>query len=192
MDQQQRSGFWSTLPGILTGSAALITAATGGYLALDRVSGPSAAASTHQAEAPADPKPAAAGPSQPGAAPAPTPAIAADSTPAGPSAAEIPAAVVDSGGAASPPADARPSFDCARAATVVENMLCSDAGLADRDRRMADQYKALRGALPAGVRSQLLQSQRLFLRQRSDCRSSQCLADLYDVRLRQLAEFASN
>ncbi|MFL6741995.1 MAG: lysozyme inhibitor LprI family protein, partial [Sphingomicrobium sp.] len=104
---------------------------------------------------------------------------------------EVPA---DSGGSTGPIAtgEPRPSFDCARAATVVENMLCSDAGLADRDRRMADQYKALRGALPDGVRSQLLQSQRLFLRQRSDCRSSQCLADLYDVRLRQLAEFASN
>ena len=81
---------------------------------------------------------------------------------------------------------------CARAATGVETMLCSDAGLADRDRRMAMQYSALRGALSPSVRSQLLQSQRLFLRQRSDCRSSQCLADLYDVRLRQLGEFAAN
>jgi hypothetical protein len=40
--QDRRSGFWSTLPGILTGSAALITAATGGYLAFHSSSPPAA------------------------------------------------------------------------------------------------------------------------------------------------------
>jgi len=192
MDQEQRSGFWSTLPGLLTGSAALITAVTGGYLAYDRSPGGPGLTSLHPTEGAAEARPFAAGQPQSAAPSGATPAIAADSAPTGPSAAEIPATVVDSGGAAGPPADARPSFDCARASTAVENMLCSDAQLADRDRRAAQQYFALRGSLPPGVRSQLLESQRLFLRQRSDCRSSQCLADLYDVRLRQLAEFASN
>jgi hypothetical protein len=190
MEQEQRSGFWSSLPGLLTGSAALITAVTGGYLAYDRSPAGPGSASAHPAEVGAEAKPLAV--SQP-QSPAPaTPAAAAESALIAPSAAEMPATVVDSGGTASPPADARPSFDCGRAATVVETMLCSNAGLADRDQRMAAQYRALRGTLPPDVRSQLLQSQRLFLRQRSDCRSSQCLADLYDVRLRQLAEFASN
>ena len=192
MEQEQRSGFWSSLPGLLTGSAALITAVTGGYLAYDRSPANPAAASVRSAEPAANVKPLAASESPPVVAPTPTPAVAADSTPSGPSAPEVPATVIDSGAAAGPPVDARPSFDCARAATVVETMLCSDAGLADRDQRMAAQYRALRGSLPPDVRSQLLQSQRLFLRQRSDCRTSRCLADLYDVRLRQLAEFASN
>jgi hypothetical protein len=194
MDQEQRSGFWSSLPGVLTGSAALITAATGGYLAFDRTSDQASAANHPQAEASAEPKPAAASSSQPAAPLAPTPAVATDAAPAAPSSSDVPAAVVDSGGAAPSvvTGEAHPSFDCARASTAVENMLCGDAQLADRDRRASQQYFALRGSLPPSVRSQLLQSQRLFLRQRSDCRSSQCLADLYDVRLRQLAEFASN
>jgi uncharacterized protein len=71
-------------------------------------------------------------------------------------------------------------------------MLCSDVGLADRDWQVAAQYHALRGSLPSTVRAQLLQSQRYFLERRSACATSQCLADLYDARLRQLSEFASN
>jgi len=191
MDQEQRSGFWSSLPGVLTGSAALITAVTGGYLAFDRTSDKASAAGTHQANGPAESKPAAASSPQTEAQPAPTPVVAADPAPATPA---VPAAFPDSGGSAGPVAtgEPRPSFDCARASTAVESMLCSDVALADRDRRASQQYFALRGRLPPDVRSQLLQSQRLFLRQRSDCRSSQRLADLYDVRLRQLAEFASN
>ena len=192
MEQEQRSSFWATLPGLLTGSAALITAVTGGYLAYDRSPANPAAAGAHPTDGAAEAKPLAAGQPQSAAPPAASPAVAADSTPVAPPAAEVPATVVDSGGGASAPTDARPSFDCGRAATIVETMLCSDAGLADRDQRMAAQYRSLRGALPPDVRSQLLQSQRLFLRQRSDCRTSRCLADLYDVRLRQLAEFASN
>jgi hypothetical protein len=39
---ERRPGFWSTLPGILTGAAALITAATGGYIAYTRPSSSSA------------------------------------------------------------------------------------------------------------------------------------------------------
>lgn len=54
--EQQRSGFWSTLPGILTGTAALITAATGGYLAFNRA--PANDGSARNAEQPAEPKPA--------------------------------------------------------------------------------------------------------------------------------------
>jgi len=188
MEQEQRSGFWSSLPGILTGSAALITAATGGYLAYDKASPAMPAPSPSAAEA-AKPTPApelAAVPTK--RQPAEAPAVATVQ----PAGAELPVATVDPPPPVVASVDARPSFDCARAATLVETMICGDTQLADRDRRAAQQYFALRGSLPSGVRTQLLQSQRLFLRQRSDCRSSQCLSDLYDVRLRQLAEFASN
>ena len=44
-------------------------------------------------------------------------------------------------------AAARPSFDCRRAGSRSERMVCSDAALAARDRRMASQfYSALAGA----------------------------------------------
>jgi hypothetical protein len=185
MEEQQRSGFWSTLPGILAGSAALITAATGGYLAFDRTSSNPAVAKPSQMEAPAEPKPLA----------------LVGATPAEAAGSEVRAAVAGLDGrtnAPSPPprpnatGAPKPSFNCALAATVVETMLCSDVGLAERDRQVAAQYFTLRGTLPPNVRSQLLQSQRYFLDRRSECTTDACLSEVYDNRLRQLAEFASN
>jgi len=166
MEQDQpRSGFWTTLPGILTGMAALISAGTGGYLALNRGSDKATAASVHQAQGPAESKPL--------ALVGPTPAEAA----------------LPRQAATGKP---RPAFNCALASTSVETMICSDVGLAERDRQVATEYFALRGSLPPGVRSQLQDSQRHFLDRRNDCTSSECLVQVYDNRLHQLAEFASN
>jgi hypothetical protein len=185
-EEQQRSGFWSTVPGIMTGMAALISAATGGYIAISRIADKPVAPISPQTAPPAQ--------FQPAAAAAATPAQAPTAT--APAALVEPAASAAAAPAADPPRPAvtgppRPSFNCALASTAVENMLCSDAELADRDRRAARLYFALRGTLPPSLKSQLLQSQKRFLDQRSDCASSECLADLYDVRLRQLAEFDS-
>jgi hypothetical protein len=177
MEEQQRSGFWSTLPGILTGSAALITAATGGYLAMDRTK-PS------PTEASANAKPL--------GLVGPTPAEAAAPEIHAPVA---PEARADPPPAAPPPVAAgtpRPSFNCALASNAVETMVCGDVGLADRDRQVARQYFALRGQLPPDAKSQLLDSQRYFLKRRSACTSNACLAEVYDERLRQLAGFATN
>ena len=182
MDEQQRSGFWSTLPGILTGAAALITAATGGYLAFDRTTGSPVIVKPSQLEAPAEPKPLGLVGATP--AEAATPELRAPAVnPANP--VPAPPGQIASG-------QPRPSFNCALAATGVETMICSDVELAERDRQVAAQYFQLRGSLPPNVRSQLLQSQRYFLERRSGCASSECLAAVYDNRLHQLAEFASN
>jgi uncharacterized protein YecT (DUF1311 family) len=186
--EQQRSGFWATLPGLLTGAAALITAATGGYIAFDRTQKATAATAPDTPSA-VEPKAATAIAPVADAGMAKPPAPS-DTAPAGTAGFEAHAPAV---GAAPPsPRQARPAFDCARASTAVETMVCSDAELADRDRQVAQQYFALRGSLPPHVRSQLLQSQRQFLQLRSDCPNSECLATLYDVRLRQLAQFAAN
>src|SRR5258705_2595726 len=182
MDEQQRSGFWSTLPGILTGSAALITAATGGYLAFDRTQANPGTGKSPQMEVPAEPKPLA----LVGATPAEASTSEARAPAAGPA---NPAPAPPHQNATGAP---KPSFNCALASTAVETMLCSDAGLAERDRQVAPQYFVLRGTLPPNVRSQPLQSQRYFLAQRSECTTSQCPSDVYDNRLHQLADFASN
>ena len=57
-EEEQRSSFWSTVPGILTGVAAVISAATGGYLAFIRMPNAAASDSPHIAAA-AELKPAA-------------------------------------------------------------------------------------------------------------------------------------
>jgi uncharacterized protein YecT (DUF1311 family) len=83
-------------------------------------------------------------------------------------------------------ADPKPAFDCALASNEVENLICGDSELAERDRRVAQRYFALRESLPAPKRTLLLQSQRMFLKERSECGTSECLSELYDARLRRL------
>lgn len=193
-EEEQRSSFWSTVPGILTGVAAVISAATGGYLAFSRM--PNAAASMTAA---AESKPAAAMAAAPSQASTSQVPAAAAVMPGQPS--QAPAAIVSADVPTTTPAgpgraiasgQPKPSFDCARASTRVEDMVCSDGDLAARDRRAAALYFALRNTLPPELRTQLLQSQRQFLDERSACSTSECLSNLYDARLRQLAEFDSS
>jgi uncharacterized protein YecT (DUF1311 family) len=85
-------------------------------------------------------------------------------------------------------ADPKPAFDCALASTAIENLICADSELAERDRRVSQRYFALRASLRPKPRALLLQSQRLFLKDRSQCTTSACLSALYDTRLRRLDE----
>lgn len=80
-------------------------------------------------------------------------------------------------------------FDCARAATSAEGMICDSEALAETDRLMARQYFAVRARLAAPARQQLLGSQRRFLRQREHCDKEACLVGLYMNRKAELDQF---
>jgi len=82
----------------------------------------------------------------------------------------------------------RPSFDCARAATPGESAVCSDSRLAALDLNMANQYRrALTSATP--VQRQLLENTReRFLAYRDHCPTSQCMADAYVGRMREIRD----
>lgn len=60
-----------------------------------------------------------------------------------------------------------PSFDCNRAATVVEKTICADAGLAQLDLELAEEARALRGGVDTiAAREQVTARQRQWLRAR--------------------------
>lgn len=61
------------------------------------------------------------------------------------------------------PQDAGPSFDCARATTVVERVICADPELGRLDRRMSARFAILRRELGATTRAALLDDQRGYL-----------------------------
>jgi uncharacterized protein len=65
-------------------------------------------------------------------------------------------------------AAAGPSFDCAKAQTAVEKLICSDAGVAALDRKLAAALAAVRKANPTWSQS-LLDSQRAWLKSRDGC-----------------------
>jgi uncharacterized protein YecT (DUF1311 family) len=57
----------------------------------------------------------------------------------------------------------QPSFNCARATTVVERAICGDAELGRLDRQMANRFAAVRVALDPATRATLLEDQRQYL-----------------------------
>jgi uncharacterized protein YecT (DUF1311 family) len=82
----------------------------------------------------------------------------------------------------------RPSFDCSQARTRSEIAVCQDSGLSSLDLNTATQYRrALTAASPA--QRQLLQSTRnRFLAFRDRCRDTQCLAEAYLGRMREIRD----
>lgn len=76
-----------------------------------------------------------------------------------------------------------PSFDCAKAATKIETMICGeyDSELRALDRELASAWKAARAAGKAS-----LSTQRRWLRSRNACDDRTCLSDVYEDRIAQL------
>ncbi len=80
-----------------------------------------------------------------------------------------------------------PSFDCARAATQVERMICGSPALSKADLAMADFYRrniAAAGSQADGIRA----GQRMFIAQRNHCGSEECVAEAYRARYEELAQ----
>lgn len=96
---------------------------------------------------------------------------------------------------AAPASAANPSFDCAKASTAVERLLCADDGLARQDRLLAATYrKALSVAGPTASEN-LRRDQRAWARGRATAcpevegaaaRRIACLADIYAARIDEL------
>ena len=78
-------------------------------------------------------------------------------------------------------------FDCALAATSVEQMICGSDALAEADRTMSERYFAVRKTLRGVARQKQLASQRRFLARRAACDDEACLVGLYMARAAELA-----
>lgn len=70
-------------------------------------------------------------------------------------------------GTATPPET--PSFDCAKAKTRAEQVICANPELAVLDRRLSRIYTELQQTLPAAQRKSLIADQRAWLAVRDDC-----------------------
>lgn len=80
------------------------------------------------------------------------------------------------------------SFDCRKAATVVEKMICSDKTLSGLDDELASIYRMARAEIDADKAKLLAQAQKHWLRSRNACESRGCLRFEYDQRIAQLRE----
>jgi uncharacterized protein len=75
-----------------------------------------------------------------------------------------------------------PAFDCAKATSTVERLICADEELSAVDRAVGRLYAGVRRS----GRSRLSTSQSNWLKQRDDCRDKSCLIAEYDDRLFEL------
>ncbi len=88
--------------------------------------------------------------------------------------------------AAAPPPAAAQSFDCAKAQSGVEKMVCADSRLRELDEHLGRYYAAARTALGGGA-SCLQVDQAAWLKtRRGACRDAACLSTVYLDRLAEL------
>ena len=112
-------------------------------------------------------------------------AAAANVPPPSPQVADIDAPVPDVN-ESEPAGREQASFDCRRAASYAEEMVCSDPALAAADRHLARAYQR---ALRLGVPYDLLQAEQnnwMAVREEAARRSPRAVAALYDQRIEQL------
>ncbi|NCA72457.1 MAG: DUF1311 domain-containing protein [Sphingobacteriia bacterium] len=81
------------------------------------------------------------------------------------------------------------SFDCRKAATLVETTICQDVELSALDDALAEQYQMLMAAqIGDSARQSLKTTQRAWLKQRNRCQDRGCLFRAYRDRLDTLCQ----
>lgn len=78
------------------------------------------------------------------------------------------------------------SFDCAKARSAVEKMVCSETALADLDSRLGQLYTGLLSNMRSAQVEKLRQGQKSWLAERNRCGDKTCLEQRYKERLAQL------
>jgi uncharacterized protein len=79
------------------------------------------------------------------------------------------------------------SFDCRAASAPDEVAICDSRELSQLDVRMATLYETITKLVGMGVRGDMQDQQRAWLRARADCgRDGACIRKLYESRIRAL------
>jgi uncharacterized protein YecT (DUF1311 family) len=79
-----------------------------------------------------------------------------------------------------------PSFNCAKAATQIEKIICADTDLIEADKLLSDDFRKLNSTLKDGQKEKLLTEQKAWLKQRNECNTSSCLLWLYSNKINEL------
>ena len=90
------------------------------------------------------------------------------------------------------PASANPSFDCGKARSRGEIVVCNDPGLAALDRQMAAQFNAALSDANGRQRALLHRTRDRFRAFRDRCATSQCVAETYRSRMREISDIMAD
>lgn len=77
-----------------------------------------------------------------------------------------------------------PAFNCTKASSKVEKMICADPTLSSADSVNADMYKE--ALQTTDTQNRVKQEQRQWLKSRNACQTADCIAKAYDTRYNQL------
>lgn len=84
----------------------------------------------------------------------------------------------------------KPSFDCAKATTAVEKMICNEPLVGKLDGALASNYKTMMAADIGDVaRDELKSTQKQWMTNRNNCADSQCLINAYKARVDEVCEY---
>jgi uncharacterized protein len=85
---------------------------------------------------------------------------------------------------AAAPRTPTPSFDCAKASSKIEKLICSDADLADLDMAMGDTYSTRIKTTTESDKKVLRETQEEWIKNvRNACQDVKCATEAYQERL---------
>ena len=89
------------------------------------------------------------------------------------------------------PQESKPSFDCAKATTKAEKMICEDSSgeLQNLDRQISQIYQDTKAKLNKNAKKTLLDSQKSWLKTRERCESKECLKESLQSRIKELQSY---
>jgi uncharacterized protein len=84
----------------------------------------------------------------------------------------------------------KPSFDCNKAASTAEKMICSNALLGKLDTALSENYKQMMMAdLGKGGQTNVKAEQRKWISARNKCQDVKCLEESYRKRVDETCEY---
>lgn len=86
------------------------------------------------------------------------------------------------------PGTGGPSFDCTKASSKQERMICNDRHLAEMDTEMDRLYSELKAKTSDSDKEALKENQQRWLQYRKSCADVRCLTDAYDEKIVELSE----
>lgn len=82
------------------------------------------------------------------------------------------------------------AFDCIKATNFSEKEICQDKFLNALDRTLNENYRAMMATnIGKGAKRDLIDSQRIWLKERNKCKDKECINTLYKTRLTEICEY---
>lgn len=89
-----------------------------------------------------------------------------------------------------PTQSVKPSFDCNKASTTTERLVCSDDELASLDLQLANAYKNARNSADIAGKKKILNEQKIWLKAYNLCNDKDCVKQNLEQRIKDLNQIS--